>query len=623
MSTHSFHDAFQHRYFVPILAALMILLVVCGFAASRAQTPQREEREVEGRIPAHLPIKVKVKNPEKVKDLKNDGWLGDLEIEVKNTGDKPIYFLRLGLIFVDVRKDSGNEIGYSLVYGRGELINIENRPEEGDIPLPPGGTHVFKLNESYVKGWNWYRTKVEKKPHPKKVAIIFSTINFGDGTGFVGTDGGPIPEKSSRGEEKRNGWPKATSQSGLIRPPDPRFLQATFLLPAETSPANFFPAGIVKLSADFTPAQSCCGGGPSYFRLRLEVGGNCFCPPPPEDPEPSFHVVEDGFQCQGTGFSCRTARYEDSECGEGITYRTCTQVFLDPCGAPTPTPPPTPPPSPTPTPPPDGPPPNETNCYWDNYPGTEVWGWQCFCQEGTPADYQQYGPGGCPSGTYNDGDNCCKEYACPEPKLCDRSVSDWDPIRCCCVFRNTKECDSPVLIDVAGDGFALTDTAGGVRFDFDGDGVREKLSWTAAGSDDSWLALDRDGDGRIGSGRELFGNLTPQPSPPAGRQKNGFLALAEYDRPALGGNADGVIDARAAVFASLRLWRDANHDGVSQTAELYPLPALDVVRLHLDYKEAKREDAYGNGFRYRAKVDDAKGAKVGRWAWDVFLVPGR
>ncbi|HEY9283131.1 MAG TPA: hypothetical protein VIP46_06720 [Pyrinomonadaceae bacterium] len=80
-----------------------------------------------------------------------------------------------------------------------------------------------------------------------------------------------------------------------------------------------------------------------------------------------------------------------------------------------------------------------------------------------------------------------------------------------------------------------------------------------------------------------------------------------------------MIDPSDAAFASLRLWQDANHDGVSQPAELYTLPALDIARLHLSYKESKRTDEHGNEFRYRAKVDDARGARVGRWAWDVFL----
>jgi hypothetical protein len=179
--------------------------------------------------------------------------------------------------------------------------------------------------------------------------------------------------------------------------------------------------------------------------------------------------------------------------------------------------------------------------------------------------------------------------------------------------------DTPIIIDTTGAGFSLTAPQDGAWFNLSDSGPN-LYSWTEPGSTNAFLVLDRNGNGAIDNGSELFGDQTDQPGT---INRNGFAALALFDDPINGGNGDGLITKEDQIYSKLRLWRDLNHDGVSQPNELFTLEELGIESISLSYQELRRKDRYGNEFRYRARVGIKNAPNSDRWAYDVILNPAK
>jgi hypothetical protein len=150
---------------------------------------------------------------------------------------------------------------------------------------------------------------------------------------------------------------------------------------------------------------------------------------------------------------------------------------------------------------------------------------------------------------------------------------------------------SPIVINLANGPWVLSGVEDPVHFDIDADGTREWITWLGRGEPLAFLALDRNANGNIDNGAELFGTATPLQSRVTAA--NGFEALKDYDA-----NMDGVVDDRDPVWPRLLLWQDSNHNGVAEPNEISDVAATGVTGLHTFYRETRRTDSNGNAFRY-------------------------
>lgn len=159
----------------------------------------------------------------------------------------------------------------------------------------------------------------------------------------------------------------------------------------------------------------------------------------------------------------------------------------------------------------------------------------------------------------------------------------------------------PLILDLNKNNKFTSTTENGTYFDFAGDGLAEKTAWLDNG--DGLLVLDRNGNGLVDDGKELFGDKTILED--GSISPYGFAALSEIDT-----NDDGVINSFDEEFANLKVWIDENNDGISQEGELHKLSELGIVEIGVNYTKTNITEETGNYISRKSKVTFADGSQT-------------
>ncbi len=152
-------------------------------------------------------------------------------------------------------------------------------------------------------------------------------------------------------------------------------------------------------------------------------------------------------------------------------------------------------------------------------------------------------------------------------------------------YTTAHEQASPLVIDLDGDGIETNEENSTVHFDHDGNGFAESSGWV--GKDDGLLVRDLNNNGQIDDGTELFGNNSVLSS--GEKAANGFEALKDLDS-----NNDGVFNSSDTAWNQVKVWKDANSNGVVDEGELLTLEQANVSGINLDYENSTTTDENGN-----------------------------
>ena len=201
----------QVRFQRKTVIGLILIVIASGFLLSQIapvhSAPQATKRLFENKIPVHVPLGIKLKEGKeaKVQNLSNKNWFRDLEIEITNNSEKPIYFLSLYVTMPDVKNYAGAVMMFPVWFGRGEFTNFDTKPMPDDVPLQPKETYTYTVSEKRSIAWERWLA-INQKDDATRLELIFGQLSFGDGTGFVTTGAIPFPFQTNPGELAYSSW---------------------------------------------------------------------------------------------------------------------------------------------------------------------------------------------------------------------------------------------------------------------------------------------------------------------------------------------------------------------------------------------------------------------------------